>query len=409
MKIFFTILPFLLLNTIILKSQNSKCYKKNAIPIYKDSLSKKADFSKIIADFSSKKIVLLGESAHGVKEYANIKSQLIKYLYENSGFDVILFENDINFFSFQTSFRTDDFQTCDLLKNNFYKIYNNNEVSQLLDYFHKKNVFYAGIDPQIFIPNTSRFNLITSFFQKLNVDLDSIFYMERKIRSLFNYYDSEWKRIPTKTNLENDKDALIRFYNSLCKKAKNQDTTDSLLSKLVTRVLYNRLRTIGSFGETELRLGKIRDSLMAENIIWYSEVLFPDKKILVWSADAHVRKACNYFRPDEYYMGKIIFEKLGNKAFFISINAYKGKIRAVNIPDVEYYIVQSSDFERELSDLNIECFYLRLKNGTKKRKRNRCFDIPVKAYNRQTIIPSKFYDAVIFFQKVTPMNFECSD
>ena len=40
-----------------------------------------------------KRIVLLGESSHGTEEYSQTKFQLIRYLHEKLGFNVLLFGN----------------------------------------------------------------------------------------------------------------------------------------------------------------------------------------------------------------------------------------------------------------------------------------------------------------------------
>jgi len=42
-----------------------------------------------------KRIVFLGENAHGVSEFTTMKARLIRYLHEELGFDVLAFESNV--------------------------------------------------------------------------------------------------------------------------------------------------------------------------------------------------------------------------------------------------------------------------------------------------------------------------
>jgi erythromycin esterase len=60
------------------------------------SLVAAGDFSDLapLADFvGNRRIVLLGESGHGVAEFNHLKVRLVKYLHEELGFDVVAFES----------------------------------------------------------------------------------------------------------------------------------------------------------------------------------------------------------------------------------------------------------------------------------------------------------------------------
>ena len=58
-------------------------------------LESKEQWNHLNEILKNKKIVSLGENLHGVKEYNSTKLELIKYLHEELGFNVLAIESDV--------------------------------------------------------------------------------------------------------------------------------------------------------------------------------------------------------------------------------------------------------------------------------------------------------------------------
>lgn len=82
---------------------------------------------------NGKNIVALGENLHGVKEYNMLKLELIRYLHENLGFNVLAVESDLALDYFGSVYRQQIPDTL-LLKNLFMAPWHTEEYLQLTRY-----------------------------------------------------------------------------------------------------------------------------------------------------------------------------------------------------------------------------------------------------------------------------------
>lgn len=105
-------------------------------------------FSPILKD---KQYVFLGESSHGISEYSQSKVRLIKYLHEELGFDVVLFEGNIGegaAVSAESSIN--QYMNSNEILSAFLSPWNNQETKPLIDYLiqqrNTNDLSFGGFD-----------------------------------------------------------------------------------------------------------------------------------------------------------------------------------------------------------------------------------------------------------------------
>ncbi|MCJ7992739.1 erythromycin esterase family protein [Priestia sp. OVS21] len=101
---------------------------------------------------SEKKLVLLGENGHGVKEHTQIKSKLIKYLYQELGFKVLAFESSLGDCSFSSQQQM-NMNAEQLIKQSLFKVWHTEEMLDLFAWIKdtqscQSPLTFTGIDIQ---------------------------------------------------------------------------------------------------------------------------------------------------------------------------------------------------------------------------------------------------------------------
>lgn len=114
---------------------------------------------------------------------------------------------------------------------------------------------------------------------------------------------------------------LMNDYGLLYREMLN-GTTSQILKKriLILKTLSNRkeyLRYMLLFKkETDWQARwAARDSLMANNVIWLKEHLFPDSKIIVIGHNFHIAK----YNAQEKVMGAVLAKKFGNELYTLGM------------------------------------------------------------------------------------------
>ena len=88
---------------------------------------------------SGKKIILLGESAHGVREFNTLRVDLIRWLHEEHKFNVVMIEGIVG-----PLVDTDCFNAHQILKNYFHSVYHTQEVLELIQYIQNSSTSSRG-------------------------------------------------------------------------------------------------------------------------------------------------------------------------------------------------------------------------------------------------------------------------
>jgi len=306
----------------------------------------KRDWSFLKEVLKDKKIVGLGESLHGVKEYSEVKLELIKYLHEEMGFNVLAMESEMGSTILSGWYR-ELFSNTLLLEKAFYPVWHTKTNLKLVNYLkqHPKLKIIGFDTPYYFSIDTFLHQEITATVSRNEIE----------------------KRTDFKK--------LTAYFTDLKQKY------------------------------TEKELLKKRDSLMAKNFNWLISNFHQNEKVIIWAANDHLSKV----RLNEFsFMGEILakehgnefyalglFHSLGNPTHFYRDYFYENK----------YELLSESSLEFKFLKLKADNLFIDFENLKRTKKTawlnesvNQIIDIK---RPMATINLSQSFDGLIWFKEVT--------
>ena len=336
------------------------------------------------------KIVMLGEAIHGDGTTFLAKSRLIKFLHREMGFDVLAFESDLYACWKVEQFIRKGQSVIDAMQRGVFWIWSKCEqVRPLMEYIQETRnsaspIEIAGFDMQ--------FNYTISgecFLQDLkallqSVDIDTTGYahwdvfaeITQRIAEYTYYYSADPPNADNQT-------AFFTTLETLQKDFANTDAGLDLLKKdLWGRILENlRVRALKlwntdwqNWWNTPKNIWNLRDIRMGENLVWLSDVYYPDRKIVVWAATGHLVRHIQgvglinpTFDPDYYKeivtMGDIVWNQLDTQAYTIAFTYHGGWTASDNYA-ASYHVPLPSDgsFEDLMYQAGLDYAFVDLRN-----------------------------------------------
>jgi erythromycin esterase len=359
-----------------------------------------AFLKKIVAD---KKIVLLGESSHGIGDYYSLKARLIKYLHQECGFEVLALESGIAdiFLEYQ---KADTISAVRLRNNTVYGNFQCAEIMPLFDYIKQttsgsKPLIYSGFDSQNF---SASLNLTRKILTDISATTgDSI------VNCITKYY-----RIPSMLWQE-DRSPLFQLADSI-KSAASMALTiirqnkDSILTRyqlsplgfrFLERALQNHRDAVSLDWNKEDPVSR-RDSLMAANLFWLMNEVYPNKKVIVWAHNGHTDRSSSIGNPYKW-MGHYVSEKFGIKSFHIGLYAKTGQTYEWWTKTNKPFNNNKADDVENLSAITpITFLLLNSKSKTYTWTNKQLYGYEVESGGRIQFIPYKRFDAIITIKNV---------
>jgi erythromycin esterase len=105
----------------------------------------------------------------------------------------------------------------------------------------------------------------------------------------------------------------------------------------------------------------IRDGQMAKNLVWLAQTAYPDRKLIVWAASAHlarniesVRPQSNFI-PSNFYQGSVTMghdaaKVIGDNLYSIMFSAAEGEVSMPWTPAEQVPAVSAGSIENMLID-----------------------------------------------------------
>ncbi|MDX1905627.1 MAG: erythromycin esterase family protein [Bacteroidia bacterium] len=310
---------------LLLAQPEDACLRLIATPVPATAATHDLDFLRpVLAD---KRIVLLGESSHGIGDYYTLKSRLVQYLHAELGFEVLAMESgfaDI-YFQYQQAATLTPVQLRD---RTVFGNFQCTEIMPLFTYIHTqaqrpRPLHYAGFDSQNFGSSLDLLDTLLHTYAPAEAD--------RIVQDLNAYYHIPpllWQ--PDKTPLFAIADTIIRAslraealltrYEAQLREQKKLTDTDLMILR---RALRNHREAVQLDWRTANPILR-RDSLMAANLFWLMDTVYPGKKCIIWGHNAHIEKPTQSGAPPAW-MGHYVQARYGAQAYHIGLFARAGE------------------------------------------------------------------------------------
>ncbi|MBU2660963.1 erythromycin esterase family protein [Bacillus cabrialesii] len=292
-----------------------------------------------------KRIVQLGETTHGAGEINATKVRMIKYLHEELGYDVLAFESD--FANTNASYLNMDQSTPkSTMKNSIYAVWHTEDVVELFAYMKEQKekgdpLILTGFDIQ---------GMKNSFNDAANQWVKAV---DPEKAELLSQSENDFSTLVTDSSTFDEfaqkKERLVKNYQELIKFAetnasalkahlpKEPKAYEMFMHSLQLRIDVMEMYMLGEMKEKLKDYPEniedfsfyMRDRVMAEQFQWVAETLYPNKKIIVWGHNYHLRKQNTKMIQDWTYvngpnMGDYLPERLKKQTYTIGIYAYSG-------------------------------------------------------------------------------------
>ena len=286
---------------------------------------------------AGRRLVQLGESGHGVAEFNHVKVRLIKFLHQQMGFEVIAFESGL-----YECFAADRFAAEtpaeSTMRNCIFGVWHTDEVLALFDYIRstqgtQRPLTLAGFDTQ----TSSRTGTASrpAFFEALvrAVDPNRAAAVRAEDQDHLAGIYSGTARDYARTH-----EARLReFYGGLESffrehRVRLAAEFGDPLPRVAERAAWSALRYFEQLrafldrpnDQTAQGGGAIRDAGMADNLTFLADTLYPNRKIVVWAHNFHIRHDNTATTSTQPTMGQWVAERFRQQLYTIGLYMNRG-------------------------------------------------------------------------------------
>ena len=364
-----------------------------------------------------RRLVQLGESGHGVGQFDSAKVRLIKFFHEQMGFDVIAFESSIyECFAANASATSG----VDMLQRSIFTVWATEEVRPLFDYIQATQrsdhpLLLAGFDTQISSPRGVAGRPV--FLRRVVAAIDSGYADE--VAS----FDATFINALRGTQVDPAKwDESEAFYDRLDQFFREH--RDGLVEAfpgdpapvIAERTAYSMVRYIRQLRTQAARptdagpegAGAVRDAGMADNLTALARDVYPERKILIWAHNFHIRYANASTTSIQPTMGAIVAERFRPDLYTIGLYMNQGSA-AYNNRTI--YLIKpaiSDSMEWVLANTGPASLFVDFLHQRQEQGNGWMFQ-PMSTREWGTtplvLVPREQYDGVLLIDRVTPPNY----
>lgn len=371
------------------------------------------DFAAIKEAIGDKRFVALGESTHGLGSYYSLKSELVKYLHQEMGFEVIAMEGGLG----DIELAYNDIDTIPPTSLRDYTVFGNFralEANPLFEYIKqtstsKNPLKYTGYDTQ------ASSNYLFTKLQRLihpydNQLADSLFVNMYKYQKSYQagHEENEEKYIEYRNAFRNTSLALQKILQDNDRAFQEEGVSEHELTIMKRSLLMFAASTDLSY-EERYKSSALRDELMAANFEWLIKEVYPNKKVIIWAHNGHVEKA-GAEGNNIKWLGHSLSEHYGDDYYSLGLFAYEGEAYQFwtqkNIP---FHNSRENQLEQRIANTQKEIAFLPLNTQQPSVWNQWLFDV-CEAYEVEnggviSFIPTKRFDAIISLRKGTPPTY----
>jgi len=347
------------------KSQWKEYIKQTAIEVKINADSNYHELSFLDSILADKRIIMLGEASHQVKEFNEIKYAIIKYLQDTHGYQVLLMERGLAETSY-TQMIKEEISLDSILEISFAPIWKTTENLKLAELIKHTDLELSGFDFQFTDYNTSNKYIKNYTAAVFKTETDNLF----RLDSSFHFFT----RISTpeeKLYREQVRDSLLEAHTILIQRIQNSSAFDQSKNeiKILLKVLENRKFATSLYG-TPRYTTPLRDSVMAETLTWLLDSIYKDEKVIVWAHNLHLFKsypkhiekypAWQKYPTGKALMGAELTKEIYEQSYIIGLYMHSGEVgigrsrtKVIDKPKKNYleYYLNSSPNEVSFFDL----------------------------------------------------------
>ena len=245
-------------------------------------------------------LVQLGESGHGVAQFNQVKVRLIKFLHQEMGFDVIAFESGI-YECFQANDGADSLTATGFMYQCPFGVWHTWEVVPLFEYIKStqetdRPLLLAGFDiqPSSYVGGQNR----AAFIESVVDAVDSEYAVQ--VRALEDEFKARMEEPESWTvtlaahadSLRNRYEPVLEFFDTREEElllAFGSEPVRPLIARQTIWSTLQRIEMARVYGTASCSGTEVRDQGMATNLSHLAERVYPDKKIMAWAHNYHIR------------------------------------------------------------------------------------------------------------------------
>lgn len=373
------------------------------------NLNEGNDFSFLKSELKGVSIIMLGEKTHNDGNIFELKTDIIKYLHREMGFNVIAFESGtFELWKAQREIKK-GVDTKTAIENSVFSVWSKTkEFQSFVEFFdeNKNKLKLYGFDNQItgvygekeLLKELYNYCKIHQFLFDLNqldleLLLESMFYS-----GIFDEKDITYQKYNT---------ALISLQNDILEKTNDEDHFfwSQIIKNLISLgedYYYSKESIISTFN---VNLNdNLRDKQMAKNLLDYIKV-HPNEKIICWGANAHfvnnmssiTSPIIKKFKP----MGSYLKDKLKTNLYSLALVTAQDSIKLGG--EWNKTPIEPLSFEAYLKNIKSSYAFISSNQEAMKYKiKNRLFS-PITFINAQL---SLLHDGYLYVDKVIPSSFD---
>lgn len=275
------------------------------------------------------KILMLGENTHLDGQTFKAKSRLIKYLHENHGYNIVLYESG----QFDTWIMNEEMNAhkakipADSIGGlglfNFW--WANEETQPIINYYLKTKlssipIEIGGFDIQFSggLMVDRRTKLLKAFFDRNGINLESypLFneHFDNLSLLLYKGYVDKILNDKQKTRLLNEINALEQAILKL------EQSKENIIYARYLNDIRNNCDRSWKYEPGTMQSMNFRDSLMARNLIYQIDSVYKAQKVIVWCANIHTFSS--RYNEDYFPLGAYIKKKYGKASYMLNFSSY---------------------------------------------------------------------------------------
>ncbi len=279
-----------------------------------------------------KRLVQLGESGHGVKQFNRMKVRLIKFLHQEMDFDVIAFESSI-YSTYYINERVSDLTPVNMMTNSIFRVWGTHEVLELFEYIKETRqsgdpLILAGFDIQPLVYNDPELNRKNSFWDVISkIDQD---YAE-EVYTFDANFTEEYRSVLTENAHPSRLKPYKIYYYDLASfiednmaelinlNPEHPELPPLLRQTALSLYCYISMQNADPDIKTE-----VRDKGMAENVEFLLNDMFPDKKIISWAHNFHIAHDTENSSHQQKSMGSWLHSNYAQDMYTVGFYMYRG-------------------------------------------------------------------------------------